>query len=467
MTDGPLEDPALLGWPDIVVLTGLVTALDRMRHITAYARSRNPRIVVVGGGHAVRAFPRYCAQFLDYACHGDVEQIRDVVADAFGRSHAAPELLPRFDLAHWIGRVGYAESSRYCNFACSFCTLTAERRAYTTYPAEALRRQLLAGGRKRIVVMLDNNFYGNDRRSFAERLACLGELWRGGHFAGWTALVTNDFFLRGPNLTAARDAGCVALFTGVESFDTEWTRRQNKKQNGVRPQLDIIRGCLEAGVVFCYGLMLDLSTRSIAAARRELDLVLDNPEITLPAYVSLAIPLPGTPFFYDCLDRGAILPLTKIRDLESSTLSLRPVDDLPAAARFVRELQTMSGLRRRIVRHSAAFWRRYRRRFTRDQMLIALGNAAILAAPLGATAPFRMGARGLPRTHVSTTEPLDAFYRPAFRVDHRYEAHFQPTLLTDAAGRVSAALAPDVEAAAPRPRLTALTAGALRAGGEP
>src|SRR5438445_3916639 len=59
LASGPLEDESLLGWPDMLVLTGLTTALDRMLHLTAYARTKNPRVVVVAGAHAVPALPRY------------------------------------------------------------------------------------------------------------------------------------------------------------------------------------------------------------------------------------------------------------------------------------------------------------------------------------------------------------------------------------------------------------------------
>jgi hypothetical protein len=36
-SSGPLKDEKLLSWPDMLVLTGLTTALDRMKHWTAYA----------------------------------------------------------------------------------------------------------------------------------------------------------------------------------------------------------------------------------------------------------------------------------------------------------------------------------------------------------------------------------------------------------------------------------------------
>ncbi|HSO24836.1 MAG TPA: cobalamin-dependent protein, partial [Chondromyces sp.] len=91
VSDGPLEDEALLGWPDLLVLTGLISSVDRMRQVAAYARTKNPRVVVAGGGHVVRALPSYCASFLDYVCLGDVEELGEVVRDAFGPQYAAEE----------------------------------------------------------------------------------------------------------------------------------------------------------------------------------------------------------------------------------------------------------------------------------------------------------------------------------------------------------------------------------------
>lgn len=452
LSDGPLEDRALLGWPDLVILTGLITSLDRMRQIAAYARTCNPRVVVVGGGHVVRALPTYCRKFLDHVCLGDVEEIREVVAAVFGADYVAEEMTPRYDLAPWISWLGYAESSRYCNFRCSFCTLTGEGRSFKPYRVEELRRQLEALGRRRLVALNDNNFYGNNRRSFLERLACLREACEAGQFDGWSALVTGDFFARRDNLEAARAAGCVALFTGVESFDTSWTAKQNKPQNGLRPQVEVIRECLEAGVVFLYGLVLDLTSRSIAEIRRELDFIVSCPEITLPAYVSIPIPIPGTPFFFDCLDRGLILPGTRFRDLDATTISLRPLDPLPEAAAFVRGLQSMHGYRSRVLAHGLRFAWRYRRHLSRDQMIVALANAALISAPLLATVPRDLLVARRRRTHVSSTEPLDACYSPAFPVDRRYQSAFQPVVLTDAGGELAREVADDLLAARPAER---------------
>jgi hypothetical protein len=272
--DGPLEDPGLLGWPDLLVLTGLTTALDRMRQVTAYARTLNPKVMVVGGGHLARSLPAFCATFMDVVCDGDADSLRAVMADAFGASYAAEHFAPRMDLVHWMGRIGYAESTKYCNFHCSFCVLTAEHRRFASHPLDDFRRQLEGVGRRQYVIFIDNNFYGSNRASFLDRLAVVKEAWQRGQFRGWAALVTGDFFARPENLQAVKDAGCIGLFSGVESFSTEWTSFVDKRQNLGQSPVELIRTVLDAGMIFEYGVILDIYERTIDDLRRELEFML-------------------------------------------------------------------------------------------------------------------------------------------------------------------------------------------------
>ena len=53
---GPLVDPKLLAFPDMLVLTGLNIAFDRMLHITAHVKTKSTKAVVVAGGAAIRAY---------------------------------------------------------------------------------------------------------------------------------------------------------------------------------------------------------------------------------------------------------------------------------------------------------------------------------------------------------------------------------------------------------------------------
>src|SRR5688572_14529745 len=78
---GPLSDEATLEWPDMLVLTGLTNTFDRMLHLTAYARTKNPSVIVVAGGPTTRALPQLAPSYFDYSCLGDIEELCEVVQD--------------------------------------------------------------------------------------------------------------------------------------------------------------------------------------------------------------------------------------------------------------------------------------------------------------------------------------------------------------------------------------------------
>jgi hypothetical protein len=436
LATGQLKSEALLGWPDMLVLTGLTNAFDRMLHLTAYVRTKNPKVIVVAGGPAIRALPRLSGRFFDYSCNGDVEQMKEVIRDAFGAAYTVDEIMPRFDLAYWVGgMIGYVETSRNCNFHCSFCSLTGEGRNYEKYDLETIRKHILALGKKKIVVFLDNNFYGNDRKFFLARLELIRSLWKQGVFEGWGALVTSDFFLKSKNLVLARESGCQVLFSGLESLSMEWLRKFNKVQNTLMPPLQMIRSCDEAGIIFSYGMMLDPFERSLAELRQELEFIIATPEIPLPSYLSVPVPILKTPFFFECVAKKALLPFTKLRDLDSTTLSLKPLEPIRKVAAFIKEIQSPRGYRMRALQHTVHFLRRHGLGLERLQILIALGSAAVFCAPIYGTAPNYSSLRKKSkRTFISTSELLDKAYSPFFPVSSTYESYFKPTMLTDAEG---------------------------------
>ena len=439
LASGPLDNEALFAWPDMLVLTGLTTAFDRMLHLAAYVRTKSPKAIIVAGGPPIRALQSYSRRFFDYCCTGDVEQMQEVIRDTFGPDYVADEMVPRFDLASWVGHhIGYVETSRNCNFRCSFCSIAGEGRKYKKYTLDNIHKQILAAGKKKLLVFLDNNFYGNDQNYFYARLKLIESLWKKGLFEGWIALVTNDFFLEGTNLLLTRQSGCQGFFCGLESFNMEWLRKYNKTQNTLIQPLDMIRSCHESGLLFSYGMMLDPFTRSLPDLRQELEWLIATIEIPLPYYLSVPVPLPGTPFFYECVDKNALLPLTKLRDLDSTTITLRPLEPINEVADFIREIQSPQGYQNHAIRHSIWFLRRYGSELNYQQILITLGSAAFFCAPIQLTSPnFSILYRRHQRTHISTTEILDNVYTPIIPVNARYESYFKPTMLTDSKGNLT------------------------------
>ena len=449
-TDGYLLDAALLGWPDMLVLTGLTSGLDRMLLLAAYARSLNPTVITVAGGPAIRALPRFAARFFDHACLGDIEQLRDVAAQHWGEDAVAPPgiLFPRFDLADRRGRIGYVESSRYCNFRCAFCSLTGERHRYRAFDVDYVRRQVEATG-KRQIVFLDNNFYGSNRQSFLDRVEMLADLRRRGTIDGWSALVTGDFFARPDNIDIVARGGCIGLFSGVESFDAAQLDAFAKRQNKIVPQVEMIRHCLERGVMFLYGIMLDPGSRRIADLEAEIDFILASPDLPLPAFFTLPIPLLGTPYFEACRNAGRLLPGLRLRDMNGVSLVTRPLDRLEMAVAFARRLVDLRGRRGAVLRHAARFAARYARCLSPLQQQIALVNAVVTCAPGFATAPFAPRLRTPALTYHGPSEPPDPAYSPILPIDSALAHHFQPTYVTDGAGRIAPDLVADLTSQGP------------------
>jgi hypothetical protein len=450
---GPLLDSALLAWPDMLVLTGMTSAYDRLLHLTAYARTLNPGVIVVAGGPSIRQLPAFSRRFFDYCCNGDIEELRHVAEEALGPDHVGEIMRPRFDLIGWMGHVGYVESSRNCNFKCSFCTLTGEGVPYQIYDLEYLRVQLEAVGWRTCILFIDNNFYGNNKDYFRAKVELLKEFHRRRAFGGWAALVTSDFFADDNNLRLAKESGCLGLFSGVESFDRNQIRRFRKNQNLVVPQVEMIQRCLDSGIAFQYGVIFDIHTRTLAELRDEINFITTTPQITLPAFINLSIPILRTPYFYECLDTDAFLPATKLRDMDGNTLVLKPRDSVADVVEFLDGMPTLRGFRAQVLRHIVDFSRLYRRKLTLPQLLSCVGNGALLCLPALAHnhgGLFRRGGEHVKRTYVTTTEPEGPLYQPFMRVDSRYEHHFRPTMIIDGAGHLSAEVADDLLAGRPQ-----------------
>lgn len=438
-------DPDLLSWPDMVVMTGLTAAFDRLLHVTAYARSANPKVVIVAGGHAVRSLPLYSESFFDYTCTGDVEQIRDVIRDSIGPVYLGDEFLPRYDLAYWIKRLGYAESSRNCNFRCSFCSLTGTGLKYDRQNLDYLESQMSAMGNRLIFFFQDNQLAGDGHASFRSRVERVQQRREAGQFRYWSGFVTDTFFWDEENIRLAHETGCISVFVGVESFDDNmWLKAVNKKQNSRMSQVELIQRCVEGGILFQYGLVFDPTERTLEQMYNELELILRHPEIPAPNFIFMAIPFPGTPFFHDRYQRGLILPNTRMRDLEGSTLSLKPLDNIDEVVHFVRNGRNFRGYRWRFLKHQAKFLWRYHKSLDRNQLLLSSLTAAAILAPGSFSSPGALLRRKQPRTNVSSTDRLDAVYTPCLPVAGQYLNHFQPTRITLANGELNPLLEADL-----------------------
>jgi len=465
---GPLEDEAMLGWPDMLVLSGLNVAFDRMLHLTAYARTKNRKIIVVAGGPAIKVLKKFIThnRFFDYICTGDIEQIAEVIRDCWDENYISDTFrdkrwaIPRYDLVYWMQGLAYLEASRNCYYRCAFCSLTAEHAQYKHYDIDYIRAQFQALGKRRFVLFIDNNFYVRKKGMLEERFSLLQELKNQGSFRRWGALVTNDFFLSDQYLHMARESGCGALFSGVESLDRNTLLNFRKEQNTKINQFEAIEKCLDNGIAFLYGLMFDVTRRRISELKDEMDLILRHPRIPLPSFWTMAIPLMGTPLFYDAIQQEMFLPNVRIRDMDGRTIILKTLDPINEVVDFVRDMLRNKQLGGAIAKHMYQFWFSNRRSLERDSMLINLMscNFGLLPSILKARdwRYFFKGWFRFKRSIIVYEEALDDIYRPKLRVDPAYQSYFRPTMLTDNNGQIVEELREDFALSDPSRKIITL-----------
>ena len=310
---------------------------------------------------------------------------------------------------------------------------------HTTLTDATTARQICAVYRKQ--------FYGSDRAAYRAKIDLLKRLWKEGLFKGWIALVTNDFYAKIDNLTEARDAGCVELFSGTESLDEEQLERYGKKQNIAVPQLGAIEDCLNSGIIYQYGMVFDLATQPLDVMRKQLNFAIDYDRIPLSAFVSGTIPLLGTPEFDRVVANGLMMPNVRLRDMDGATLVAHTLDPVDSVIEFIRQFKNLSWAKRKIAGRSLRFLRRYRKSLSTIQMANMLGNGARLCLP----SPNRSNANLVPqrkvtetRTYLSTTQPLSALYDPIIPLRSDLRGHFESTVITDNNGRLHPSILADL-----------------------
>lgn len=434
---GALLDVKALGWADMIVFSGLTAAFDRARQLSAYARHFNPKVITVIGGPIPRALPQICKDVFDYVCTGDVEQIYDLASDVFGPDAVRKDGAPRMDMAVPTMGAGYVETTRYCNFNCSFCSLSGEGRAYAAHSDASISRQLDATGKVMALMVLDNNFFGNNRRSFEHRVQMLGERWRAGQFKGWGALVTGDFFARPSNIELVAKHGCKALFSGVESLDPGILSGFNKMQSLQSDPLSLATACAQHGIQFDYGLIFDFAQQTTQEIGAQINGLLADPRMPLPTLASLAVPIVGTPLFDEALKERRLLPGVLLSDMDGQKLIEHPQQPLSEVASFLRDLLTLRGRRRALASHVVRHAWIWRKRLAPQLTAMSLVRPLHRFGPrltVGSLAQMHQTWAEPRLTYSATTDNLRLAYKPRIHMAAHLEKEFIPLAVTDGAG---------------------------------
>jgi radical SAM superfamily enzyme YgiQ (UPF0313 family) len=254
----PYERPV-----DLVAITVNTPNAPHCYRMSARFRAGGAR-VVMGGPHATLR-PEEVAQHCDHLMVGEAEETWPQFLDEFHRGRArsryicdrTPSLqhlpIPRRDLIrHRHFTKGAVFATRGCPYNCSYCNLKQiYRPGFRTRPVHEVMADIESMA-NRYFVFWDDNFFG-DVDYAARLMTALKPLRR-----RWAAQVSIDRCTDDRLLQLAREAGCVYLFIGLESFSVEGLASVNKGFNQVARYAETIRRihrhgiCVQAGVIFGF-----------------------------------------------------------------------------------------------------------------------------------------------------------------------------------------------------------------------
>jgi len=248
---------------DVVAITVNTPNAPHCYRMAAQFRAGGAR-VVMGGPHATLC-PDEAARHCDHLVVGEAEGTWPQFLDEFYRgcarpryaSNRAPSLqglpISRRDLIrHRHFTRGAVFATRGCPYHCSYCNLKQiYHGGFRTRPVSEVMADIESMG-NRYFVFWDDNFFGDPEYAI-QLMTALKRLRR-----RWAAQVSIDRCADDRLLQLAREAGCVYLFIGLESFSEAGLASVNKGFNQVSRYAETIRQihqhgiCVQAGVIFGF-----------------------------------------------------------------------------------------------------------------------------------------------------------------------------------------------------------------------
>jgi radical SAM superfamily enzyme YgiQ (UPF0313 family) len=282
------------------------------------ARFRKLGKTVIAGGRYATTFPERLLPHFDCVVAGEAHAIWPQVVDdlvrgrlqKFYRAPFGPPLtrIPpaRYDLVEPAYAVPVVtEATRGCPHRCSFCHLTVEGAPFRRRPIGDVIRDLTATGKlplhkRRMGMIYDNNF-GGDMKYAKELLREIARLdyWGLGYQFSFDCLHDDEF------VDLLQKAHCTMAFIGLESLNEPSLRSVHKRHNKVEEYRDLFRKLRERGILTFTGMILALDEDTeeyYGRLPQRIDEV--DPSTIL---LSIAIPIPGTPFHKEVEAQGRIV----------------------------------------------------------------------------------------------------------------------------------------------------------------
>ena len=284
---------------DLVAITCNTPAANHVYRLADEFR-RGGRKVVLGGPH-VTALPEEALGHADAVAIGEAETVWAGVVEDFRRgawqrvyrgAPASLEGLPHARRDLIVGRAygrGVLIATRGCPNRCAYCSISSVYGpGQRQRPAREVAEEVAAIP-GRAVIFWDDHLAA-DRRYALELFRAIAPYGK-----WWTTQTTIEVAFDHELLEAAADSGCKAFFIGLESVSQDSLNSQGKGFNRVALYDQAVRNLHRHGIAIQAGTMFGLAGDDPGIFERTFryyrEIGVDS------ATVSIAVPMPGTPFF--------------------------------------------------------------------------------------------------------------------------------------------------------------------------
>ncbi len=333
-------------------------------------RFRERGKLVVAGGRYPSTFPAAVAPHFDAVVVGEAESVwprvvRELVEGELQAEYRADSALslenippPRYDLAEAQFAVPMVtEATRGCPFRCTYCQLNIDPMPHRTRPIADVIRDLEASSklpfhRRKIAMLYDNNL-GGDMEYAKALLAEIAKLplWGLGVQLSMNCLRDEEL------VDALEAANCRMVFLGMESLNEPSLLAVEKRHNRVSEYKDMFAALRRRGILVFAGTMLALDEDTAAYYERLPEMLEEVDPGAI--FLSLAIPIPGTPFHREVEAEGRILD-DDLSHYDGDHLVLRPrkvgpLEVLDAAEKVKRSFYSWRSIGKRWGRLMLAY----------------------------------------------------------------------------------------------------------------
>ena len=234
------------------------------------------------------------AALLKDVASGRLQPIYNYLADLPGMEAATLPLLPRRIVTRVAGHYASFDAGRGCPFQCSFCTIInvqgRKSRFRTADDVEAIVRANADQGVTRFFVTDDNFARNKNWEPILDRLAAL----RRTGLKIRLLLQVDTLCHRTPGfIEKAAEAGCNAVFIGLENINPESLAGTKKRQNKIWEYREMLQAWRAQKVMTWAGYILGFPTDTPDSIARDIEIIKRELPIDILEFFCLT-PLPGS-----------------------------------------------------------------------------------------------------------------------------------------------------------------------------